>query len=168
MERRKTKIKDVFSNFVYLCSCLYIKSPIYTLVMNKIIQNAMKTVDGTIITSGSVHDYVEYEGHSVDGGGDYFRYGYPSGCKDKIELLFLNENDSLEMKKKKLIWGTRGKDGKQPLKWVKLIECETDHLKAILKQVTPHQPHTEVIQSILEDRSIQMRVKKIKKLKDAI
>jgi hypothetical protein len=135
--------------------------------MDKILQNAMKTVDGTIITSRSVHDYVEYEGHSVDGGGEYFRYGYPSGCESKIELLFLNEDDPLKMKKKKLIWGTYGKDGKQPLKWVKLIECETDHLKAILK-INLSPSHIEVINSILEDRSIEMRVKKIKKLKNGI
>ena len=32
-----------------------------------------------------------------------------------------------------LIWGTRGKDGKQPVKQVQLKDCETDHLQNILK-----------------------------------
>jgi hypothetical protein len=36
-----------------------------------------------------------------------------------------------------LLWGTYGKSGKEPLKWVRLIDCETDHLQAILRT----QPH---------------------------
>ena len=135
--------------------------------MDKIIQNAMKTPDGTIITSRSVHDYVEYQDYMVDGGDDYFRYGCPDGCSHLFESLNLIESDPFEMKKKKLIWGTYGKDGKQPLKWVKLIECETEHLKAVLRiNIAPM--YIEVINSILEDRTIQMRIKKINKLNNLI
>jgi hypothetical protein len=32
-----------------------------------------------------------------------------------------------------LRWGTYGKDGKGPLKFVLLVNCETDHLQAILR-----------------------------------
>ena len=32
-----------------------------------------------------------------------------------------------------LLWGTYGKSGKEPLKWVKLGDCETEHLQAILR-----------------------------------
>lgn len=138
------------------------------MIMDKIIQNAMKTPDGTIITSRSVHDYVEYQGYMVDGGGEYFRYGCPDGCNDKFEPLFLMESDSLEIKKNKLIWGTYGKDGKSSLKWVKLIDCETDHLRAISRQLNRLQIHKYAIDSILEDRNLLMRVKKIKKLKNGI
>ena len=52
-------------------------------------------------------------------------------------------------------WGTYGKSGSDPLKWKKLIDCETEHLEAILRT----QPHIkqysglkEIIESILEDR----------------
>jgi hypothetical protein len=32
-----------------------------------------------------------------------------------------------------IVWGTRGKDGKQPLKYVLLKDCDKEHLKAILE-----------------------------------
>ena len=34
-------------------------------------------------------------------------------------------------------WGTRGKSGKDPLRWLRLKDLETDHLEAIL--ATQHQ-----------------------------
>ena len=61
----------------------------------------------------------------------------------------------LEDAKKIARWGTRGKSGRDPVKWVKLIDCETDHLEAILAT----QPHIasfeglrEIIEGILADR----------------
>ena len=51
-------------------------------------------------------------------------------------------------------WGTYGHDGKQPLKWVRLIDLSTNHLKAILLQ--PHVSRIQglewIINSILQDR----------------
>ena len=32
-----------------------------------------------------------------------------------------------------MIWGTYGVDGDEPLKWVKLVDCTSEHLKAILE-----------------------------------
>lgn len=58
--------------------------------------------------------------------------------------------------KKKVMWGTYGKFGEEPLKWVRLIDCSTDHLQAIIST----QPHInavsgfrEVINQIIIDRS---------------
>ena len=57
------------------------------------------------------------------------------------------------------VWGTYGKDAKEPLRYVRLIDCSTDHLQAILKT----QPqldfitsrgftYRKIIQAILDDR----------------
>ena len=128
-----------------------------------LIQNAMKTPDGTIIVSRDVHDYQEYDGYMVDGGLEYSRVGWPDGGQYKYEPLFLYENDDFETKKERLVWGTYGKDGKQPLKWIKLIDCEDNHLKAILK-IHIGDLYKDVITNILEERIIKFRKEKLTKI----
>jgi len=130
---------------------------------SEIIQNALKTPDGTIIMSRTIHDYVEHEGYFVDGGGDYLRYGCPSGCENKFEPLFLDESDNFENVKSKLLWGTYGKSGKAKLKWVKFIDCKDDHLINILKiKLSPL--YIKVINTILEERLLLYRKETIKKI----
>jgi hypothetical protein len=54
---------------------------------------------------------------------------------------------------KQFLWGTRGKDGKEELKWVRLIDCSTEHLKAILNtQAHISVEYRETIQFILKER----------------
>ena len=130
---------------------------------SKLIQNALRTPDGTIIISRDVHDYVEHEGYFVDGGLEYSRVGCPNGSQYKYEPLFLYENDDFDLIKENLVWGTYGKDGKQPLKWVKFTECEDEHLKAILKIHIPDL-YKKVINAILEERVMKFRKEKLKRI----
>jgi hypothetical protein len=60
----------------------------------------------------------------------------------------------LETAKKVAVWGTHGKSGTEPLKYVRLIDCETSHLQAILKtQITHmHPEYIEIVTAILNDR----------------
>ena len=44
----------------------------------------------------------------------------------------LYEDDPLDHVARNVLWGTRGKDGNKPLKWIKLWDAEDDHLAAIL------------------------------------
>lgn len=61
--------------------------------------------------------------------------------------------DTIAEKVENFIWGTFGKDGKSPLKYVLLKNCETDHLQNILKNVKHVQPETKkVIEYILKNR----------------
>lgn len=64
--------------------------------------------------------------------------------------------------KKVATWGTFGKDGIDPLKYVRLMDCSTEHLQAILAT----QPHIdnckacgftyrEIIKDILKDRGVE-------------
>lgn len=62
---------------------------------------------------------------------------------------------SMEDVKLVLKWGTFGKNGDEPMRVVRLVDCDTDHLKAILRtQVHITQLYTAAIISILLDRGI--------------
>jgi len=94
-----------------------------------IILNSIKTPDGTILVSRHRHDFVEYtdnNGHLyyVDGGNDYLRRGYG----DVYEECSLYSDDDFETIRKHYARGGRGKDGKQPLKWVPLCDMNDEWL----------------------------------------
>ena len=109
--------------------------------MSKIIQNAAKVTEGNQVTymiSTSRHHFEEYQfksggSYHIDGGRDYFKRGcggdFGSGT---VEDWCLTESSPFEECCQKMIWGSRGKDGKQPLKYTPFAELELDHLKAIL------------------------------------
>ena len=62
--------------------------------------------------------------------------------------------DDIGVKADNFIWGTFGKDGKSPLKYVLLKNCETDHLQNILANVKHIQPETKkLIEFFLKNRS---------------
>jgi hypothetical protein len=92
---------------------------------------------------------------SVDGGHEYARRcgDFKGEGKDWVEWC-LDEKSSLKELREKLLWKTRGVDGKEAPHHVLLCECETDHLKAILAT----QPqiietiYEKVIKSILKTR----------------
>jgi len=139
--------------------------------MEQIIQNAIELPDGTILISRSVHDYIEKDWYYVDGGNDYIRYGCPVNCEDKIKLLDLYDDSSLSELKEKLVWGTYGISNNlehNSLKWVKLINCTTNHLENILTvqksrlKTDKINLYINVIESILNDRQMIERNKKIK------
>lgn len=57
----------------------------------------------------------------------------------------------------KLNWGTFGKEGKGPLRVLRLMDCETDHLQAILRTESWHleSHYSMAISCILECRGVQ-------------
>lgn len=109
--------------------------------MLKILQNAVKITEKdkvTYLNSTHRHDFVAYEfengeQYHLDGGTDYIKRGcgsIPGGAK--IEDYSLKESSIPFEIRHKLMWGSRGKDGKRPLKYAPFAELELDHLKAIL------------------------------------
>lgn len=128
------------------------------------------------LVSSHRHDYRTYtfaDGStvSVDGGLDYVRRGFSTkGLASQYGVAWVEYNlDSTEpfsVIKHKLLWGTRGVDGKQPLTYVRLFDCTSKHLQAILdypyppgKQLSPI--HAEVIKDILmSDRGIVVKSSK--------
>jgi hypothetical protein len=100
---------------------------------NKLIYNAIRTPDGTVLESVHTHDYREHvdangKTYMIDGGTDYIRR---SANGDEVGLaVYLEEGH--EKVREVLKWGTRGKDGKQPLRYVVLKDMDTDHIQACL------------------------------------
>jgi hypothetical protein len=105
---------------------------------SRILLNRIKTPDGTILTSYNRHNYVEYkdtltkEVLMVDGGTDYLRRNVGT-----YEELSVYDDGSHITRRSAVHWGTRGKDGRQPLVYKPLKDLDSDHIEAILK--TQHQ-----------------------------
>jgi len=74
--------------------------------------------------------------------------GFPVHCR------ISNESERIPTKDTAM-WGTYGKGGNEPLKWVKLVDCTTEHLEAILRTQPQvwNTNYEEFIKEILEDRT---------------
>lgn len=82
------------------------------------------------------HDFVTIDlgdtSVSIDGGDAYIRLvGDIDLIGTRVIEYHLYSDDSFETVADKFLWGTRGKGGKEPLKWVRLADCDLDHLRAI-------------------------------------
>jgi len=103
-----------------------------------ILFNAIKTPDGTILSSKHRHDYVAYEDtktgkvYAVDGGADYFRcIGDMSDCED-LSITSLTPFSDI---RERFHWGSRGVNGDEPIKMLRLSSLTNKHIEAILKNV---------------------------------
>ena len=73
--------------------------------------------------------------------------------KQLLEFCGLSINDDPDKIKNNLMWKTVGKNGNSPPHWVKLIDCDTDHLENIIYNVSGVLPITKrIILSILQER----------------
>lgn len=123
--------------------------------MKQLIRNAIQTPDGTVIQSYHRHDYVTHidatnrKEYMIDGGLSYIR---SSANGDELYLT-LYDDEPHEIQRKVLVWGTYGKDGKQPFKYKSIEDMETDHIKAVLKECRPHTVIANCMKKELELRA---------------
>jgi hypothetical protein len=124
--------------------------------MSEILQQAVYTPhNDTYTCSGHRHDYVTFEdkkglGHFLDGGTDYSRRSFRG---DKAEMKRLGIVDWCLYSRhswaticKRLLWGTRGKKGNEPLRKRPIASFELDHLKAIIANIPAINPlHKAVV-----------------------
>ena len=130
----------------------------------QIIQNALWIPEtDTFIKSLDRHDFVSvnYNGHlvAVDGGTDYFRSTIPTGylATGEVVSYHLTTNSTIEEVKQKLLWGTRGKKGDEPLTWRPIRSLQLDHLIAIWDNVPNLDPLVKfVIKETLLDLQEQI------------
>lgn len=99
----------------------------------KIIVNAIRCKHcGFILYSRHRHDYVEHDCNGkhimTDGGTDYLRR---SANYEDYEDLTLYSDDPFEKIRERLLWGTYGKSGKEPLHYIILKDMTDLHLEAI-------------------------------------
>lgn len=72
--------------------------------------------------------------------------------KDSIAI----ESSDIEKLKPLLRWGTFGPSGKDPLTYVRLVDCSSDHLHTILKTQPCGDVYKTVIRSILKERQYEI------------
>ena len=99
--------------------------------MAEILRNMMRTPDGTILESEHRNDHVTHmdangKVYMLDGGLDYVR----CSAHGDEEMLTLTSDDDHEVVREVVTWGTHGKTGDQPLKYVAIVDMETEHLQA--------------------------------------
>ena len=114
----------------------------------RIVSNRIRTPDGTILESMHRHDYVTYtdangKEYMVDGGLDYLRRNVHDDAP--YEELSVYDDAPYALIREVFKWGTRGKDGKQPLMYVPLKDLTTEHIEAILETQTHIQEHIRKI-----------------------
>lgn len=110
--------------------------------MKKLIYNSVKCLScGETLVSYHVHDYkvcgCENE-TMVDGGNSYGRYGGKN--LDLVETNYLYNDAPFEVIREHIFRGSRGKDGKQPLTYIKLSEIDDDYLQALIEYEELYRP----------------------------
>ena len=123
--------------------------------MSNLIYNAIRTPDGTILESRSVHDFVGHTDtngkfYAVDGGLEYLKR---CGDNDYEELSLTLEDDFSKIRRV-VSWGTRGKYGDQPLKKVKIKDLDTDHILSILELTYLQDKFKILLEKELEFRQV--------------
>jgi len=124
--------------------------------MSEILRNRMRTPDGTMLHSVHRHDYREHQDangkvYMLDGGLDYVR----CSAHGDEEMFTLMSDDSHEVIREVVTWGTYGKNGDEPFKRVKLANMTDDHIAACIEtQMATMLPALyEVMQNELEYRN---------------
>ena len=109
------------------------------------VRNAIKTPDGTVLTSRHRHDYVTHtdkngKEYMIDGGLDYVR----SSANGDEEYLTVTTDAGHSVCREACEWGTYGINGDQPLSYIKLCDMSTAHVNAVLANVPSINPAIKV------------------------
>ena len=107
--------------------------------MTQTIASYIITPDKTKLQSFHRHDYKTHtdangEEYMIDGGLDYVR---TSMNKHPAVYHTITMDDPHHLRREHFHWGTYGKQGNEPLRWVALKDMETDHIQAILDNHRP-------------------------------
>ena len=123
--------------------------------MREILSNKMRTPDGTVLHSVHRHNYVTHtdangKEYMLDGGWDYVRRSVNGDEK----LLTVWSDDSHEVIREVVTWGTYGREGDQLITHVKIADMYDDHLQACLdtQEATMRLALYKVMQDELEYR----------------
>ena len=123
----------------------------------RLVRNAIQTPDGTILESKHVHDYrthidaITREQYMVDGGLDYQRTNVNK--VPAIDLCVYME-DGHDMVREFLTWGTRGKNGDEPLRFIRLMDMEDGHIQVCLDTQNLSKVYRESFENELKYRGV--------------
>ena len=101
--------------------------------MRQLIYNALRTPDGRVLVSRSVHDYRSYtdkngKTYMIDGGREYVHYS-AHGDEELLTLYTDNEHSDI---REVFTWGSFGINGDQPVEYSLLKNLTDEHIDAIL------------------------------------
>ena len=122
---------------------------------SSMIRNAMRTPDGTILQSRHRHDYVTHTDdngkfYMLDGGLSYVRRS-ANGDEEMMAVTLAEPHEEI---REACDWGTYGINGDQPLSYITLCDMTTDHIEAVLKNVSSINPAIKTaMQNELEYRN---------------
>ena len=123
------------------------------MIMSRLVRNAIRTPDGTVLESRHVHDYkshidtIDGQHYMVDGGLEYSRRSVNGECM----CVYLEDDHSVV--RDAVTWGTYGVNGDQPISYVKVKDMVTDHIIACLDNVpSMHKHYKEVFKNELKFR----------------
>lgn len=113
----------------------------------QLIYSAIRTPDGTILESKHVHDYQSYldkngETYVLDGGLDYIRR---SINKEEAGDLSLYSDAPHEQVREKISRGSRGKSGREELKYILLKDIDDEYLQAIIDYEESNRPNNKYL-----------------------
>lgn len=113
----------------------------------QLIYSAIKTPDGTILESKHRHDFVTHidangEYYQNDGGIDYF---HRSVNKEEAEDLSLYSDSPHSIIREKISRGSRGKSGREELKYILLKDIDDDYLQAIIDYEEINRPQNKFL-----------------------
>lgn len=125
----------------------------------KIVLNRIKTPDGTVLTSHYRHDYVSHldangETYVTDGGTDYL---HRTLNKIPAEDLTIYDDAPFEVIRESFYRGSRGLDGKEVLKYIKLKDIDKGYLKAIIKYEEELRPNNIFLPYYRQELHIRKR-----------
>lgn len=123
----------------------------------QLVYSAIRTPDGTLLESRHVHDFVTHkdkngETYMLDGGYDYIR---TSVNIQKPEELFLYSDSPHEELREVISRGSRGEDGKQPLKYIKLKDIDDEHLEALIKYEQELRPKNRFLPIYIKEQEFR-------------
>lgn len=104
--------------------------------MRRILKNSIITPKGRELISRHIHNYVSYDGYSVDGGSSYLKRGFPT-TPDYIENSVYDDGLH-ETRRNNISWGVNyTKEGKKlhQTQWKFIKDLNTNHIWAILLNI---------------------------------
>ena len=112
----------------------------------RIIYNAIRTPDGTILESRHVYDYKTHtdkngEVYMVDGGLEYLRRSCNTHPAEEMSVYL---EDGHELVREVATWGSYGKNGDEPLKYIPIKDMTEEHILNCLKNCYRMHPHYRV------------------------
>ena len=134
--------------------------------MSELIQQAVFTpFNNKYHVSKHRHDYVSFfdannKSHFIDGGTDYCRRSFLGTSEDMkgmgIKDWCLTSRDSWKKICQRLLWGTRGKKGDEPLEYRPIASFDLPHLRAIIVHCPDINPmHKAVVLHWIEVKTQQ-------------